>query len=302
MSGVSRAEQATKDLPEALVGPVSLRDAVARALGQAVDDDLLGMAGELAYRGALVVLPFLVVLAALPSVGGSIFDIDNVGERLSREVDLLVSEKSAEMVNSLIQQVSNSRGWTPLLLGIIGTLWAGTSAISALRKSLNRIYKFDDQTPLVRRKATEAGLSLVTGTLLFMALVCVLLGPALMGGWNAGTQVVSLSLAFVLVLLAVSLIYWLAPAGDNQFRWITPGALVFGIAWLLFSLLFSAYLSRFATLNHVYGSLGAMIALLVWLYGSNAFLLFGAELNAVLAAQLDHKVPARRPEEPAAVR
>jgi membrane protein len=255
------------------------------------------MAAELAYRGALVVLPFLVVLAALPGVAGSVFEIDNVGERLSGEVDLLVSKNSADMLRSLIEQVSNSQGWTPLLLGLFGVLWAGTSTISSLRKSLNRIYKFDEQTPFIQRKARELALTAGAGTLFFLALVLTLLGPALSGGWSLATQSLSLAAAFGLVLLAVSLLFWLAPAGENTLRWITPGALVFGIAWVLFSLAFSAYLSRFAALNHVHGSLGAMIAMLVWLYGSNAFLLFGAELNSVLAVKMDPQVGDHRARE-----
>ena len=75
-----------------------------------------------------------------------------------------------------------------------------------------------------------------------------------------------------------------------MFRWVTPGALLFGAGWLLFSLGFSVYLSQFGLINHVYGSLGVMIVLLIWLYGSNLFLLLGAELNSVLAQDNDPNV------------
>ena len=290
MSAASQVERVTSQLPQARLGRVSLRDLFGKAAGQAIDDDLLGIAAELAYRATLAVLPFLLMLAALPSVAGSVFSIQDIGERFSREAGTLVSKNSEVMVRALIEEVAKTRGWTPLLVGLVGVLWAGTSATSALRKSLNRIYKFDDETPFVERKIREFALTIGAGLLLFTALVLILLGPALMGGWSVAGEILCLGLAFVLVLTAVSLLYWLAPSGENAFRWVTPGALVFGGSWLVFSLAFSAYLSRFGSLNHVYGSLGAMIALLVWLYGSNAALLFGAELNSVIGEQFDPKV------------
>ena len=86
------------------------------------------------------------------------------------------------------------------------------------------------------------------------------------------------------------MIYWLTPATKNTFRRITPGALVFVFAWLGFTLGFSAYLSVFGTFNRVYGSLGLMMALLIWLYGSNFALLLGAELNAVLGKSFDPEI------------
>ena len=88
---------------------------------------------------------------------------------------------------------------------------------------------------------------------------------------------------------AVSLVYWLAPAQDNSFRWITPGTVFFVLAWLLISAGFSVYLSQFGTLNRVYGSLGAMLALLLVALRILRGLLIGAELNAVIGKRLDPK-------------
>jgi membrane protein len=269
---------------------VSLFDAFRKAVCQAVDDDVLGLAAELAYRATLAVLPFLLFLAALPSVAGSAFGVQDVGERLSGQMDALLSEKSADMMRTLIDEVERSRGVTALVLGALGTLWAGTSATSAFRKALNRLYKFDERATFLQRKATEIGMTLIVGSFFVLAFAVVLVGPAAMGGVNALTQLVSLVLAFVLVLLAVSLLYWKASAGEAQYRWVTPGAVLFGLAWLTFTFLFSAYLSLFGGLNHVYGTLGAMIALLVWLYGSNIALLLGAELNSVLGHDVDPNV------------
>jgi membrane protein len=131
---------------------------------------------------------------------------------------------------------------------------------------------------------------MVIGLLVVAALLTLLMGPLLLGGVGVSTELLSALVAVLLISAAVSLVYWLAPAKDNSFRWITPGTGFFVVVWLLFSAGLSVYLSQFGTLNRVYGSLGAMIALLSWLYGSNLALLIGAELNAVLGKRLDPKV------------
>lgn len=261
-----------------------------RAGEQAKDDDVAGLAAEMAYRASLAVLPFLLMLSALPSVVGSIFGLDDISARLTTEAERLLSDNSAEMMKTLINEVERSRGWTPFVFGLFGTLWAGTLATSALRKSLNRIYRFDETTPFVQRKLVDLALTVTAGLLFFFAIMALVIGPALLGGENAVTELISLVAAVAVVLIAVSLLYWLAPSGENTFRWVTPGALLFGLGWLLFSLGFSVYLSRFGMLNHVYGSLGAMMVLLAWLYGSNLALLLGAELNAALAHDNDPNV------------
>jgi membrane protein len=267
-------------------------DALLQAYEQAKEHDVPGLAAELSFRAALSVLPFLLVIAALPSVAGDLFSVENVGERLSREADALFSENSAEAVRTLIGEVERSHGWTPLIFGLLGTLWAGTMTTSTLRKALDRVYGFVDGSSLLRRKLKDLGLTVVAGLLFFLSIMAVMLGPAILGGETVLTEMLSVGIALLAVLAAVSLLYWLAPSGDNMFRWVTPGALVFGAGWLIFSLGFSAYLSRFGLINHVYGSLGAMIILLIWLYGSNFFLLLGAELNSVLAQERDPNVPA----------
>ena len=99
------------------------------------------------------------------------------------------------------------------------------------------------------------------------------------------------------MLIAVSLIYWQAPSQPHDFQFATPGALFFAIAWLLFSLAFAGYISQVGTLNHVYGSLGAIIALLFWLYGTALALLVGAELNAAVAKRLDPQTQANTNED-----
>ena len=293
MSGTAGFDAAIDKLPQGHVGRVPLRDATREAIKNAVRDDVPGLAAEMAYRAALALLPFLLLLAALPWVVSSLFSVPDIGGQISKEADGLLSKNSAAMVKTLIGEVTRSTGWQPVLFGLMGTLWAGMSATSAMRKSLNRLYKSEEDKPFLERKLVEFGLTVVAGTLFFAAVVCLLLGPVLLGENNLLTEMLSAGLAVLLVWTAVSLIYWLTPAPDNSLRWIMPGAVFFVAAWLAFSIGFSIYLSRFGSMNRVYGSLGVMIIALIWLYGSNFALLLGAELNVVLGRKFDSQVEAQ---------
>ena len=296
MSQTPQIDAAFDHLPPAQIGPVSLREGAREALKSAIEHDVPGLAAEVAYHAALAVLPFLLLLAALPSVLGSVLSLPDLAQEITRESERLLSQNSARMIQTLVEEVSKSSGWTALAFGLLGTLWAGTSTTSSLRKALNRLYGFEENAPLVKRKLIELGVTAVAGSLYFVAVLALLLGPRLLGGSNLLTQGLALAFAMVVVLAAVSFVYWLAPAAENTLRWITPGAVVFLIAWLLFSAIFSIYLSRIGTVNQVYGSLGAMIVMLVWLYGSNFALLLGAELNAVLGKRFDPQVASRSDE------
>jgi membrane protein len=277
-------------MPDVRIGNKFSRNLLADLVEQIVEDDVMGLAAELAYRSTLTVLPFLLMLAALPSVLGSVVPLSDVQGRLSHEAEVLLSKNSAEMANAIIHEITTNGGGTAFLLGLVGTLWSGTSTTSALRKAINRMYAFEEESSFVKRKAIELLVTAVVGSLLFIAIALLLLGPAAFGGVRLDTQALSLILAIVFVILAVSITYWLIPAGGNTFRWVTPGSALFALGWLLFSFGLSAYLSQVGTLNGVYGSLGAIIMLMIWLYGSNLALLLGAELNAVLGKTFDEEV------------
>ena len=110
-------------------------------------------------------------------------------------------------------------------------------------------------------------------------------------GWRSEVvtawTVLAFPLSLAMVVLGVALLYWLAPNTGHEFRWITPGAALFAIAWVLASLLFALYLANFGSYNRTYGSLGAVIILMAWLYWTSFILMAGGELNAVLARRED---------------
>jgi membrane protein len=288
----SPANRIAGSVPDVRAGRADLRGIVRDVIDGVAKDDVMGLASELTHHLALTVFPFLLMVTALPSVAGALFDIPDPSDRLSEEMATLVSSDNGELVKNLIREMTQTSGWYAFLFGLIGSLWAGISTTSTLRKALNRIYRFDDEAPFWTRKLEEFWLTVVVASLFLAAIVSVLVGPALLGSVPHVSTPAANVLALALVLIAVSLVYWQAPSQPHDFEFATPGALFFAIAWLLFSLAFAGYLSQVGALNHVYGSLGAIIALLFWLYGTSLALLVGAELNAAVAKRLDPQTQA----------
>jgi membrane protein len=292
MSSSSPADRIAGSAPPIRAGRLDLRNVLRDVIDGASKDDILGLASELTHHMALTVFPFLLMVTALPSIAGALFDIPDPSERLSSELATLLSKDSGEMLKAMIGEMTRTSGWPAFLIGLFGSLWAGLSTTSTVRKALNRIYRFDDDMPFLQRKLEEIWLTVAIALLFLGAFISVLVGPALLGSIpHASTPAANL-IALALVLVAVSLIYWQAPSQPHDFEFATPGSLFFAVTWLLFSLAFAGYLSQVGTLNHVYGSLGAIIALLFWLYGTAIALLMGAEINASLAKRLDPKTKA----------
>ena len=286
-------ENGIHHLPHWRLGKVELHQAVRDVADGCVKDDVMGLAAELTYHAALTLFPFLLVVAALPSVSGTILSVPDAGDSISRELSKYMSDSSAELVRNLIKEVSKTSGWQPFLLGLMGSLWSGTSTTSCMRKSLNRVYRFDDKTPFLARKFKEFWLTAAVGLITLGAVLVVLIGPKALGDVPFFSTLVADLIAVVLVISAVGLLFWQAPAESHGFQWITPGAGLFAVSWLVFSVGMAAYLSRAGNVNHVYGSLGAIIVLLIWLYGSNMAILVAAELNAAVGRREDPEVQAK---------
>ena len=279
------------------LGNVDAGRLVREAVRSAYQHDAPGLAAEIAYNGALTLLPFLLLVASLPVVLEDVFAIPELPAHVAGQADRFFTAALAAIVGSVLDEVSRSRGTTAFFAGLLGTIWSGMSTMSSIRKALNRIYGFDDRTPYLLRKLYQAALAAVTAALALAAFLALLIGPnliePLLGPLTRPTLVVG---AAALILGAVALVYWLAPAAENSFRWITPGALLFAITWLIFSLGFSVYVSAFSAVNRFYGSLGVMIIILVWLYGSSFALLLGAAVNAEAGRRFDPEVEAPQHE------
>ncbi len=191
-----------------------------------------------------------------------------------------------EILNIAADQVV--AGWGAVL-GLLVTLWSGSKATKALIAAINLAYGCTENRGFIRLTCLSLALTLagVVFTALAIALVAVL--PALLNSFGLGTTGKALlawlrwPLLLIFFLAALAALYRYAPDRTTvRWRWVSIGAVAAGVIWIGGSLLLSLYVSHFGNYNKTYGSLGAMVLLMLWLYLTAYALIAGAELNSAL--------------------
>jgi membrane protein len=284
-------------LPDVHVGGVDVSGIAKDTIAEVSDDDVPGLAAEMTYHAILSIFPFLLFLAGLTSIIDNVFGVGNLTDRIVNQASHVMPDDATSLLRSFTGEVVNSQGAWAIVIGLLGALWASSSAVGSAMKALNRAYDVKENRGFIKRKIVALALTVLFTGVIIIAALLLALGPLMAGGighalgwrqefvtaWNWLT----FPAALALVTLAVAMLYALAPATEHQWRWITPGAALFVVGWVIASVVFTLYVSNFGSYNRTYGSLAAVIILLLWLYWSNMLLLIGGELNAVLARRND---------------
>lgn len=261
------------------------------------DDDVTGLAAELAYRFFLALFPFAIFLAAL---GGFIAQAAGVDDPAGQALDLLgdsLPDDAASVISQQVAGVVESKDVGLLSFGLIGTLWAASSAMGSVIKALNRAFDVKEERPFWKKTLVAIGLTMLTAGAVVVAFGVLITGQAFAKdiaealGFGRAFEIVLLivriPIALVLVAIAVAFLYWAAPNTDTPFKWLTPGAAVFTIAWLAASVGFAWYVTNFGSYNATYGALGGVVILLTWFYLTSLMILVGAEINAMVDAAVE---------------
>ena len=194
--------------------------------------------------------------------------------------------------------------------GLLFALWSSSAAMVSIASALNRAYDIEEARPWWKVRLTAIALTIGVAMFVVVAFALVLLGPTLadylarMLGFGALFttlwDVLRWPFAFALVTLGLGLIYYFGPDAEQDWEWVTPGAVMGTVLWLVASLAFKFYVGRFGTYNETYGSLGGVIVLMLWFYISSLAILIGAEMNAEIEHASPHgkapgeKVPGER--------
>jgi membrane protein len=273
---------------------VSFRS-IKRALGRSYQDVLrhhiLQVSAALSYYFVLSVFPSLIFLSA---VVGLIPLPDLFGHVLGLMGNLLPAD-SMRVVSSVLNDVLSSHKGTWLSFGMLGTLWTTSAAFDSMIEALDMAYDVECNRPFWKSRSLAIGLAAICGVLLLTALAVMVVGPRF-GDWLADR--LALSAVFVAVwpflrwtiaisftVLAVEVLYFLAPNVKQRFGATLPGAILSVGVWLGLSYLLGLYFRDFAHFNRTYGTLGGFVAFMVWLYWTSFVLLVGAEVNAELAKE-----------------
>lgn len=255
-------------------------------------DDCMGMAAQIAYYTMLGLFPFLIFLLGLLST----FPL---GESLQ---PLMLEELRSQMPIEAAQYVTDtaltllpSRNQGLLSVGLLASLWGASMAIGALITTINRAYNIRPRRNMVVQKVYAILLTLVLSGLWLVSMTIILVGPqftqqifqflGIASETNTFWTTIRLPMAFMLNLLALSILYYIAPEAKQKFRWILPGAFTATLFWMGASSAFRVFLRNFGAYNKTYGSLAAVVILLVWLWMSGFIFLVGAEINALMKRQ-----------------
>jgi membrane protein len=261
-------------------------------------DDVAGMSAELAYRFLFAVFPFGIFVAALSAFVAGAVGIQDPTQQLMGAIRDNLPPDIANAIEPQIQQVIGTVRPSLLTLGAILALWAATAGTNALIKAMNRAFETEEHRPLVPRYALAIGLTLLASIGILVAFVTIV-GASLLTGQvvqqlhldQAVVNVIGLlrwPVVFVLVSIAASILYKLAPAVSIPFRWCLGAGALFAIAWVVATALFGLYVANFANYSNTYGALGGVIALMLWFYLS-AFVLVAAA--ALMAAAMKETRP-----------
>ena len=270
------------------------------------EDNLTDWAAALTYYSVLAIFPALIVLVSvLGLIGDSAIDplLDNIRE--------LAPGPARDIATNAIENLQSSRGSAGLLfvIGIAAALWSASGYVAAFMRASNAIYDIDEGRPIWKTLPVRVGLTVVLLVLVGISAFAVVLtgGLAKAAGDLVGLGSTALTVwdiaKWPVLLLVVSfmfaLLYWASPNVKHPgFRLITPGSVLAVLLWVAASAAFAFYVANFGSYNKTYGTLGGVIAFLVWLWISNTAVLLGAELNAEL--ERERAIEAGRPadEEP----
>ena len=262
-----------------------------RTVQQVYRDDIAGLASQLAFYLTLGLFPFLLVVFSLMGT----FSSDSFAEDLLSYFVQVLPVQVYDLIDAYVSDILRGRNPAAGLLSfsIIGTLWVISNAFAAITRALNKAYDVEETRPFWKVRGIALLMALALSGIFFVALVLLIAGPNIgesiaayygFGGlFSIVWSVVQWLVALAIMILIFAMLYYFAPDVEQPFRWITPGGFVAVILWILASLVFRLYVnSDFVSYNQTYGSIGAAIILLLYLYIVSFSLLVGAELNAVM--------------------
>jgi membrane protein len=255
------------------------------------EDNLTDWAAALTYYSVLALFPALLALVALVGIFGQYPQTTNALLDIARQVSGNNSALNGlrDTVNGIVQ---NKGGAGALLgLGLAGAVWSASGYIGAFMRASNAIYEVPEGRPFWKLRPLQVAVTLVMVLLVAVLLMALVVsGPVAKAigdqvglGSTAVTvyQIAKWPIMAGVVLVILAVLYYVAPSARlPKIQWLSPGAMVALLIWVIASAAFGFYVANFGSYNKTYGTLGGAISLLVWLWITNLAVLFGQELNA----------------------
>ena len=267
------------------LGGLSVRQLCGRVWENFWEDEVLDRAAALSYYLLFALFPALLFLTALLGL----VPLPNLMEALMGYLARVLPGDAASLIQRTLVEVTQDHRQGLLSLGAAVALWSASAGMVSVMTALNIAYEVTEARPWWKRRLVAMGLTLGFVAFLVGSLTLMVFGSKLgeaLAVWlgfgelfAVAWTITSVPLAAVFVLTGIALVYHLAPAVRQQWRWVTPGSVLAVALWLLASTGLRLYV-RLNSYSATYGSIGGVILLLLWLYAMGIVLLVGAHVNA----------------------
>ena len=258
-----------------------------RVAAGVLEHQLMGSAAQIAYFLLFATFPILLSLASLLAF----LPIPNLMEWLLRLLGAIVPSAAVDLMRDSVERLVTRQRSGLLSIGIVVSVWAASNAVESIMQGLNNVQGLREHRPFWKTRGIAILLAVGVSFFAVLGLLALWFGSQVSRWWyvrgGLGPLPVQVwdSARWPLVLLcligSIDQLYFIGPAARQRWRWITPGAVVAVLGWLAASLGFSAYVRHFGSYSATYGSIGAVIILLTWMYLTAFFILLGAEINVV---------------------
>ena len=256
------------------------------------EDHVSAFAGNLTYKALFAIFPFFTFLLSLLGLFGAGDLVNTMIDYLSGVLPGSASEFIGGQLRSIAASQAESAFTFAAIVSILLALWGVSGAFRSVMEAMNVMYEVDEDRPFWKKYGISIFISIAVIVLMLTAFGIVIFGSSFGGGlaqaiglggvFRTVWSIVQWPIVACIVLFTFAVIYYFALAAKQKFRWISPGAVLAFVFWLLFSLAFSFYASNFGSYNETYGSLAGVILLMLYIYYSALIMLIGAEMNQVI--------------------
>jgi len=283
-----------------------VRELARRVWRETQKDQVTERAAALSYYFLFALFPALLFLIALLGY----LPVTGLQERLMAYLREVMPPDAASTVERTVSEVLTTRRGGLLSIGALVALWASSNGMVSIMTTMNAVCDVAERRAWWKRRLIALVLTFGFAIFIVAGLTLMVFGPLIGGAvanrFGFGTEFVAawnvlrFPVVMVCVLLGIELVYYLAPAGRQGWRWISPGATVALGAWLAMSYGLRLWVVNFGNYSATYGSIGGVILLMLWLYLTSVVLLVGAEIDCELDAAARGRARVRRVEREAA--
>src|ERR687895_51815 len=289
---IKKAESKGNEVEVPLAENLGLVDFFKLTYKEMNEDHVMAFAGNLTYKGLFAIFPFFTFLLSLLGIFGASGLVNTMVDKLSGVAPQSATKFIEDQLLSITQSQAESAFTFGAIISILLALWGVSGAFRSVMEAMNVMYEVEEDRPFWKNYSISIFISLAVIVLMLTALGLVVFGSTVGGGlaevvglgsvFQAVWSIVQWPILACIVLFAFAVIYYFAPAAKQKWRWISPGSVLAFVFWLVFSLLFSFYVSNFSSYNETYGSLAGVAILMLYIYYSAVIMLIGAEMNQVI--------------------